>query len=148
MAAGTWKVPNTAKSKLGLGTLLLNGEYKLALFTSASNLKSSGSALPLGTYASITSEVAAGNGYATGGYTMTGENWLQGRSAKEYKFSVPSFTFTAEGGTIPNIKFAAFVMSAGGHIAAYVTLTSSQFTLAQNNTATLTAPTNGVFYMV
>lgn len=152
MAAGTWKVPNTAKSKLGLGTLNLSGEFRLALFTSASNLKSSASALPRGIYNSLTSEVASGNGYATGGYALTSENWIAGRSAKEYKFSVASFIFTASGGTIPNIKFAAIVMSAaasaGKHIAAYVTLTTSQFTLAQNNTATLTPPTNGVFYMV
>lgn len=151
MAAGTWKVPNTAKSKLGLGTLNLAGEFKLALFTSASNLKTSGSALPRGVYNSLTNEVAAGNGYATGGYALTGENWLA-LSAKCYKFSVATITFTASGGTIPNIKFAAIVMSAaasaGKHIAAYVTLTTSQFTLAQNNTATLTPPANGVFNMV
>lgn len=151
MAAGTWKVPNTAKSRMGLGTFNGAGEFRLCLFTSASNLKSSTSALPRGIYNSLTNEVAAGNGYATGGYQLTSENWLAGRSAKEYKFSVASITFTASGGTIANIKFAAIVASAassaGKYIAAYVTLTTSQFTLAQNNTATLTPPANGVFYM-
>lgn len=152
MAAGTWKVFNLAKLKLGNGTLSLSATaFRLALFTSASNLKSSTSALPRGIYNSLTGEVANGNKYVTGGFALTGENWSVGRSAKEYAFFTSNLTFTASGGSIANIKIAAIYISAAAsanrHLLCYVTLTSSQFTLAENNTCTIQCPTNGVLML-
>jgi hypothetical protein len=148
MAAGTWKVFNTFKSRMGLATCALSGEFRLALAQSASNLKTSASALARGIYGSITSEVANGNGYVTLGYQLTSENWNQ-VSASKYKFSVASLTFTATGGTIPNIKYAyvyaSNATSTSRFLVCYVTLTTSQFTLAQNNTCTINTPANGLF---
>jgi hypothetical protein len=152
MAAGTWKVFNLAKFKLGNSSLSLSATvFRLSLHTSASNLKTSGSALPRGVFNSLTNEVAAGNGYAAGGYALTGENWTTGRSAKEYKFLSSNLTFTATGGTIPNIRFAAIYISAAAsanrHLLCYVTLTTAQFTLAQNNTCTIQCPANGILML-
>jgi hypothetical protein len=152
MAAGTWKVFNLAKFKLGNSTLSLSATvFKLALFSSTSNLKTSGSALPRGVYNSLTQEVTGANGYTTGGLSLAGENWTSGRSAKEYKFLSSNLTFTATGGTIPNIRFAAIYISAAAsanrHLLCYVTLTSAQFTLAQNNTCTIQCPANGILML-
>lgn len=148
MAAGTWKVFNTFKSKMGLATCALNGNFKLAFFGSASNLKTSASALARGIYNSLTGEVAAGNGYVAGGYALAGENWTQ-VCASKYKFIIDNLIATASGGTIPNIKFAAIyasaASSAGRHLVCYVTLTTAQFTLAANNTCTVQTPTNGLW---
>lgn len=153
MAAGTWKVFNLAKKKIGNSVLSLSATvYRLALYTSACALKTSASALPRGLYNSLASEVANGNRYVTGGFALGGEKWSTGRSAKEFKFLCSNLTFTASGGTIPNIKYAAIHISAAAsanrHLLCYVTLTTSQFTLAENNTVTIQCPTNGVFYLV
>jgi hypothetical protein len=153
MAAGTWKVFNEAKKHLGKGEINLNGTaFRLAIFQATSNLASVGSALPLTIYNAITNEVANGNNYVTGGFALGGEGWTVGRSAKEFKFRSSNLLFTAEGGTIPNIMFGAIYISAAASanrfLVCYVTLSSSQFTLAQNNTCTITCPTNGIFMLV
>jgi hypothetical protein len=137
MAAGTWKVFNRAKKYIGNGVHNLSSSaFRITLHTSASNLKSSGSALPLTAYSQLTNEVASGNGYSSSGKALGTVRWTTGASAKQIKFypsANPIWTGTA--GTIPNIKYA--VISQGTRLLCYVTLTSSQFTLAMNSTFTI-----------
>lgn len=73
MASGTFTVFNEAKRKLVNGTIDLDGTIKACLTTSAVSLTAgfNGSSTDA-RYADITSEVANGNGYATGGVTLTG----------------------------------------------------------------------------
>lgn len=153
MAAGTWLIFNTAKKKIGNGTINLSSTpLRLALFNSASNLKTSASALPRGIYNSLTEEVASGNGYALLGKAISGETWGSGASAMQYKFDATDVVFTASGGTIPNIKyaviFASNATSASRHLLCFVTLTASQFTLGTGNTLTIQHAATGIFTLV
>lgn len=119
----------------------------MTLHQSASNAAT----LTLGTFVSLTSEVAEANGYSSSGKALTNEVWTVGASAKSYKFDVDDVVWTGTGGTIPNIKLAVIWLSAaattGRHLLCVASLTSSQFTLSQNNTMTLQINSLGVFTM-
>jgi hypothetical protein len=148
MAAQAFKIYNLAKKKLGQASLNLStGNFRLGLYTSASNAAT----LTLGVLSSLTSEVTEANGYSSSGKACATRVWTVGASAKSYKFDFDDLVWTATGGTIPNIKFAviwASGASAGArHLVAVGSLTSTQFTLAQNNTLTLSPNSLGAFTM-
>ena len=69
-------------------------------------------------------------------------------SAGVYKFDCDDVTWTATGGTIPNIKFAVIWLSAasanGRHLLCRSTLSTSQFTLSMGNTMTIQMNASGV----
>lgn len=145
MAAQAWKIYNLAKKKLGNGTLPLNSTaFRITLHTSASNAAT----LTLGTFQSLTGEVTEANGYSSSGKAMTNEVWTVGASAKQYKFDADDVTWTGTGGAISNIKFAVIWLSGASanarHLLCFSSLTSSQFTLAQNNTLTIQMASGGV----
>jgi hypothetical protein len=148
MAAQAFKVYNLAKKKIGNATLsLASTVYRMTLHTSASNAAT----LTLGVYASLTNEVTEANGYSSSGKALTTEVWTVGASAKSYKFDFDDVIWTGTGGTIPNIKFCVVWISAAAtanrHLLATASLTSSQFTLSQNNTLTLQINSLGCFTM-
>jgi hypothetical protein len=148
MAAQSYKIYNLAKLKLGKATFnLLSAAWRMSLHQSASNAAT----LTLGVYNSLTSEVASGNGYALRGQALATVVWTVGASAKSYKFSFANLVWTGTGGTIPNIKLAAVWVSAAStvnrHLLCVASLTSSQFTLALNNTLTIQNNALGCFTM-
>lgn len=145
MAAQAWKVYNLAKKKIGNTTLnLASTAFRITLHTSASNAAT----LTLGVFGSVTGEVTSGNGYSSSGKALTSEVWTVGASAKQYKFDVGDVIWTATGGAIANIKLAAIWISGASanarHLLCNASLTSSQFTLAQNNTLTIQMASTGV----
>jgi hypothetical protein len=94
-AAGKWKFYDTAKEKIGQGIIDLDGHtFKMALFTSASNCNT----LTHDELADLTNQVANGNGYTTGGVTLTGVTWTNSSGTITFDFSDPSWT--ASGGSI------------------------------------------------
>lgn len=145
MAASAWQLYNYAKRYIGNGTIELGvGNFKMALFTSASNA----STFTLSTFASLTSEVSATGGYVSGGKALvpaTGQ-WTVGASAKQMKFtySTVGLTFTASGSSLNNIKYAVIYQS-GGKLLCFCQLSSSQFTVASPNTLTVLPAATGVF---
>lgn len=148
MAAQAFKIYNLAKKKIGNATLsLASTVYRMTLHTSASNAAT----LTLGVFASLTNEVTEANGYSSSGKALTSEVWTVGASAKSYKFDFDDVVWTGTGGTIPNIKFAVVWISAAAtanrHLLTVASLTSAQFTLAQNNTLTLQINALGCFTM-
>lgn len=148
MSAQAFKVYNLAKKKIGNTTLNLAAtNFRMTLHQSASNAAT----LTLGVYGSLTSEVASGNGYSSSGKALASPVWTVGASAKQYKFSFNNPIWTGTGGTIPNIKFCVVWLSnttvATRHLLAVASLTSSQFTLSQNNTLTLQLNAAGCFTM-
>jgi len=144
MAATAWSIYNLAKKYLGNGTIQLGvNVFKVQLHQSASNA----STFTLSTAASVTSEVANGNGYVTGGKSLTSITWTTGASAKQYAFDSADPIWTATGGTIPNIKFAVIKNSAG-KLVCWSRLTTAQFTLAQNNTLTIQMNAAGIFTLL
>jgi hypothetical protein len=141
MAATAWTLYNKAKKKIGNGTIQLGVQnFKVQLHTSASNA----STATLSTAASVSNEVAAGNGYATGGAALASPVWTVGASAQQYKFDSNDPIWTATGGNIANIKFAVIKNSAGQALC-WSRLTTAQFTLTQNNTLTIQMNAAGIF---
>lgn len=144
MAATAWSIYNKAKKKLGNGTIQLGTNVlKVQLHTSASNA----STFTLSTAASVSNEVANGNGYTTGGKSLTSVTWTTGASAKQYRLDAADPVWTATGGTIANIKFAVIKNSAGQALC-WSRLTTSQFAVATGNTLTLTLNASGIFTLV
>ena len=145
MAASAWQLYNYAKRYIGNGTIELGvGNFKMALFTSASNA----STFTLSTFASLTSEISATGGYTSGGKALvpaTGQ-WTVGASAKQMKFtySAVGLTFTASGSSLSNIKYAVIYQS-GGKLLCFCQLSSSQFSVASPNTLTVLPAATGVF---
>lgn len=141
MAAAAWLFYNTFKKKVGNGTIQLGvNVFKMQLHTSASNA----STATLSTAASVTGEVANGNGYVTGGKSITAITWTTGASASEYRFDSTALIWSASGGNIANAKFAVVKNSAGA-LVAWSKLSTAQFTVTNGNTLTVTPSANGYF---
>ncbi len=100
MAAGAWTVFNIAKEKLADGTFDLDTQtFKMALTTSSQALAATfaGSSTDC-RYADLTNEVANGNGYTTGGKTLTC-TWVRSTGTITFDCddqSWTSSTFTAK----------------------------------------------------
>ena len=152
MAATAWQLYNTAKRYIGNGTIELGaGNFKMALFTSASNV----STFTLSTFGQLTNQISATGGYVSGGKALvpaTGQ-WTTGASAKQMKFtySTIGLTFTASGSSLTNIKYAVITFGASAGVASarklvcFCQLSSSQFSVTSPNTLTVLPAATGVF---
>ena len=149
MAATAWQLYNSAKKYIGNGTITLGaGVFKMVLATSASNT----STFTLSTYASVTNEISATGGYATGGKNLVPATaiWTVGASAKQMKFTMSTvgLAFTASGASLTNIKYAILRNSTGataGKLLCFCQLSSSQFTVTSPNTLTILPAATGIF---
>jgi len=144
MAAGAWTVYNKAKKKIGNGTLKLDATvYRITLHTSAMR-----TALTLSTYASLSGEVAEANGYSSSGKALANEVWTAGASAGQYKFDADDQFWSANGGAISNIKYAAIWLSAasagGRHVLCRSLLSSAQFSISSGNRMTIQMNASGI----
>lgn len=145
MAAGAWTPYNLAKKKIGNGTLPLNSTaFRLQLHTSASNANTA----TLGTIASVDNQVSEANGYSSSGKALTGEVWTVGASAGSYKFDTDDAFWSANGGTIANVKFAVIWISGASagsrHLLCRSQLSSSQFSISAGNRLTIQMAALGV----
>jgi hypothetical protein len=94
-AAGKWKLYDTAKLGIGSGLIDLDSHtFKMALFTSASNADT----LTLDELGDLTNEVANGDGYTTGGVTLSGITWTN--SSGTIKFDCNDAEWIASGSGI------------------------------------------------
>ena len=149
MAATAWQLYNKAKQSIGNGTITLGaGVFKMVLARTASNA----STFTLSTYASITNEISATGGYATGGKNLVPATaqWTVGASAKSYKFTMSTvgLAFTASGASLTNIRFAVLRNSTGvgaGKLLCFCQLSSAQFTVTSPNTLTVLPAATGIF---
>ena len=149
MAATAWQLYNKAKQSIGNGTITLGaGVFKMVLARTASNA----STFTLSTYASLTSEISATGGYATGGKNLVPATaqWTVGASAKSYKFTMSTvgLAFTASGASLTNIRFAVLRNSTGalaGKLLCFCQLSSAQFTVTSPNTLTVLPAATGIF---
>lgn len=148
MAASAWVIYNTFKRYMADGTCDLDGDtFVMGLYTSASNAATA----TLSTRGSLTNEVTSANGYVAGGKTMTGVTWSTGASAGEMRFDATANIWSASGGTISNIRYAVIYdattgTSAGNRkLVAYSALSTSQFSVTDGNTLTITPSANGIF---
>lgn len=145
MAVQAWRWYNLAVKKVGNGTINLAATtFRIALFTSASNFAT----LTLGLLGSVTNQVTEANGYSSSGKALTNEVWTAGASAGQYKFDADDVFWSANGGTIPNIKGAVLFTSGASagacHLVARCSLTSSQFTISTGNRLTIQMAAAGI----
>jgi hypothetical protein len=149
MAASAWQLYNSAKKYIGNGTITLGaGVFKMLLARTASNA----STFTLSTYASVTNEISATGGYATGGKALVPATaiWTVGASAKQMKFTMSTvgLAFTASGASLTNIRYAILRNSTGalaGKLLCFCQLSSSQFTVTSPNTLTVLPAATGIF---
>ena len=144
MAATAWSFYNSFREYIGNGQFDLDGTsvgFYMALHTSAASALVNTNTLS--TQSSLANEVAAGNGYTAGGASVTSRTWASVATDK-YRFDSTAVVWTATGGTIANIKYAV-VYQSGGKLVCFSKLTTSQFTLAEDNTLTVTPSASGIF---
>jgi hypothetical protein len=96
MAAGPWQFYESAREFLADGTIDLDtNTFKIALFTSSSN---AGTLTTNDELADLTNQVANGDGYTTGGETLSGVTWT--RSGATVTFAADNEVWTASGSGI------------------------------------------------
>ena len=103
MAAAAWSFYNSFREYLGTAGFDLTGTsdgFYMALHTSAASANVN--TATLSTQASLANEVANGNGYTTGGASVTSRTWASVATDK-YRFDSTAVVWTATGGTIPRI---------------------------------------------
>jgi hypothetical protein len=145
MAVGAWAVYNLAKKKIGNATLsLASTAFRLQLHTSASNANTA----TLGTIASVDNQVTEANGYSSSGKALTSEVWTVGASAGQYKFDADDVFWSANGGSIANIKFAVIWISGASagarHLLCRSQLSTSQFSVSTGNRLTIAMNASGI----
>jgi hypothetical protein len=139
MASGNFTLTNAAKTGLLNGTFDLDTDtFKIALFTSASNIGASST-----TYAGVTGEVANGNGYTTGGISL-GALALSGTSTVTVDDAVDP-AWTASGASL-TCRYAV-IYEDGGNVLGYWLLESpaADVVVADGSTLTLTFNASGIF---
>lgn len=145
MAVQAFKWYNQALKKIGNGSInFASDTFRLLLVTSASNFATR----TLGLLGSLTNEVSEANGYSSSGKALGNVTWTVGASAKQYRFLASSVAWSANGGSISNIKGAVVVKigaSAGARdLVCFASLTGSQFALAAGNRLTIQPNAAGI----
>lgn len=138
MAAGAWTFTNSTRTKILNGQFVWSADVlKIALFLSTSNLGVAST-----TFAGVTNEHAAANGYAAGGIQVS-PGTLAGTTTVTADITTDP-VWTAAGGNIV-ARFAA-LYEVGGDIICYCLLdaTPADVTIAPPNTLTISTP-SGIF---
>lgn len=144
MPATAFQFYNRGKRAIGSGAIQLGtSPLKMKLATSASNA----STRTLSTFASITNEVANGNGYVTGGKALASMTWTAGASAAQMRFDAADLVWTASGGTIANVKYGVIGLSGGAPLV-WSRFSTSQFSITDGNTLTVQFNADGIFNLV
>lgn len=148
MAAGKWKLYETAKLYLSDGTFDLddNTNWKLALFLSTSNANTLGGTNDI--YGDLTNEHANANGYTTGGISIT-PTWTQSAGTATFDSNDP--VWTASGGSI-TARFGVIYKNATVNsivkpllCVCLLDTTPADVTATIGNTFTITMNASGIF---
>ena len=138
MSAGSWTFTNGGRTSLLDGTFDIDSDtWKMALFTSSSNIGAAST-----TYAGVTNEVANGNGYTTGGASIT--LTLSGTTTVTVDIETDP-SWTASGGSI--VARFAVIYEVSGNVLCYCLLdsTPADVTVTDGNSLTVAAHASGVF---
>ena len=137
MAAGAWTFTNGGRTRLLNGTFDLDTDvFKMALFLSTSNLGAAST-----TFAGVTNEHAAANGYSAGGAAIT----LSLSGTTTVTVDSTDAVWTAAGGSI--VARFACIYEVGGDVLCYCLLdsTPADVTATTGNTLTVQINASGVF---
>lgn len=134
MAAGAWTFTNSTRDKILKSQFDFDSDtWKVALFLSTSNI-----AVTSTTYAALTNEHAAANGYSTGGITVTFA--FAGTTSETVSF-VANPVWTASGGSI--VARFAVLYEVSGDVVAYCLLDSTPADVTATTGNTLTIDSDG-----
>lgn len=127
MAAGNWTYTNSGRTDILNGTIVPGADtFKIALFLSTSNIGAGST-----TYAGLTNEHANGNGYTTGGASVT----LSLSGTTTVMIDSTDATWAATGAGI-TARFAV-LYEVGGRVFAYCLLDSTPADVSQTAGNTL-----------
>ena len=128
-APGAWTLVNSARGDILNGTFVVGSGYKVALVTSSSNIAASSEA-----WSAVTNEVANGNGYTTGGVSVT---LSQTGTTSVNVFFASNPSWTASGGSI-TARWAVLYKT-GSDVLAFALLDSApaDVVVASGNTLTI-----------
>lgn len=138
MAAGAWTFPDGARTDIANGVLAIAADtYKMALFLSTSNIGTGST-----TFAGVTNEHAAANGYTAGGIAV--DLTLAGTTTVTADIATDP-VWTASGGSI--VARFAVIYEVAGNVLCYCLLdsTPANVTATTGNTLTVAAHASGVF---
>ena len=138
MAAGAWVFTNTGRTSLLDGTFDIDSDtWKMALFLSTSDLGAAST-----TFAGVSNEHAAANGYSAGGETVVLA--LTGTTTVKVDIDTDP-VWTANGGSI--VARFGCIYEVAGNVLCYCLLdsTPADVTVTDGNTLTIAAHSSGVF---
>jgi hypothetical protein len=138
MAAGAWTFTDQARTDLLDGTIRVAADtFKMALFLSTSNIGAAST-----TFAGVTNEHAANNGYSAGGISV--DLTLAGTTTVTADIATDP-VWTASGGSI--VARFAVIYEVAGNVLCYCLLDSApaNVTATDGNTLTVAAHASGVF---
>lgn len=138
MAAGAWTFTNTSRTKLLNGQFDIDTDsWKCGLFLSTSNIGAAST-----TFAGVTNEHAAANGYTAGGIAVA--LTLAGTTTVTVDITTDP-VWTASGGSI--VARFAVIYEVAGDVLCYALLdsTPADVTATTGNTLTVAANAAGVF---
>ena len=93
MAADNWQIFDSAKEKIGDGTVDLDTHsFKVALWTSTTPPGQTDDSYT--TVAATGGEVANGSGYTTGGWPVTGVTWVEAAGTVTFDMDNPTWTMS------------------------------------------------------
>lgn len=124
-------VVNSAKVINPAGVDLAVATIKVALFTSSATITTTSTV-----YSGLTNEVTNGNGYTTGGNTITSPAW-SGTTTKKFTGTIPNWTSATF-----TFRYAVIYGSASSSIVEFIDFGTDQS--LTNGTLTLTFDTNGM----
>lgn len=133
MAAGTWTFTATTRTKILTGQFASGDTYKCAIFLSTSNISTAST-----TFAGVTNEHAAANGYSAGGTSVAFT--LSGTTSVTLSFT-SNATFTASGGSIVG-RFAV-IYEVGGDVVCFCLLDSAPADVTTTTGNVLTIDSDG-----
>jgi hypothetical protein len=134
IAAGSWILTNTARTKILDGTFASGSSWKVALFLSTSNIGVTST-----TFAELTGQHAAANGYTSGGIAVTAV--LSGTTSVTWSF-VTNPVWSASGGPIA-ARYAVLYKVSSDDVLAYCLLDSTPADVTTTDGNTLTLDSDG-----
>jgi hypothetical protein len=144
VASSAWVVFDSAKHKIGNGTINLSADtFRLSLH------RTSASANVVGAN-SVFSEI--GEECVGGGYvakTLDSVTWAAGTSAGQQAYDTADMTLTASASAISSVRYAVIRKSTGsttsGFLLAYSALSTSQFDVTTGQIMTIAMASTGIF---
>lgn len=135
-----WIMYDSAKEDIGDGTIEFDSQtFKCSLHSSSYTPDRSTQSV----YADLTGEVANGNGYTTGGLTLTSVTWGQTSGTATFDSADP--TWTASGGNIGPVLYAVIRSTSGSQpLVCYTQLNGSPITISDGGTATIVLNSSGI----